>query len=111
MDGLAYVEAIGTPWGWVWIDPQRFGHRSASYLPRWIAQGRENSGWNRNADGTFTSQMPIPVHGFPLDPRLPPPAPHVVAETVAPRRGPNLLAYLCGFFAIGYIVTELGRKR
>jgi hypothetical protein len=95
---VGYIEALGTPWGWVWIDAQGYGHRSSAYLPRWYAQGREESGWNLNADGTFTSQMPIPVHGYPLDPRLPPPPSSVASP---PRRG-NFLPYLAVALALGY---------
>lgn len=87
---LAYVEVIGTPYGWVWIDPAGYGHRSAAYRARWVALGGTASGWVQNADGTFTSEQMIPIHGYPLDPSLPTPESSVLAPR--PETFPVMLA-------------------
>lgn len=105
MADLAYVEALPTAYGWVWIDRAGFGHRSAAYAHRWQALGGVASGWVQNADGTFTSATVVPVHGYPLDPSLPSPPATIGAPNLA---GPGLSslvfwgAALASLSALGY---------
>jgi hypothetical protein len=66
-----YVEVIDDPFGPVFLDRQGYGHRTSAYEARWNTLGREHSGWDQMADGSFVSQAPIGKRGHPIDPSLP----------------------------------------